>query len=92
LLLGAFTSCELAQPNTLPFTSDVPVDLQEKLNQTEESNVDSALYYSNLILDYIRENKLSDSLYIHYNSIQAFLLVRNTRQDQALHLLMDNVG
>ena len=90
LLLGTITSCELAQPNTLPFTSDVPVDLQQKLNQAEESNVDSALYYSNLILDYIRENKLSDSLYIHYNSIQAFLLVRNTRQDQALELLMDN--
>ena len=90
LLLGTITSCELAQPNTLPFTSDVPVDLQQKLNQAEESNVDSALYYSNLILDYIRENKLSDSLYIHYNSIQAFLLVRNTCQDQALELLMDN--
>jgi len=90
LLLGAFTSCELAQPNTLPFTSDVPVDLQEKLNRAEDSNVDSALYYSNLILDYIRENKLSDSLYIHYNSIQAFLLVSKNRQDQALQLLMDN--
>jgi len=84
------SSCQQPASPDLEQQSPIPKDLQQKLEQATNSSVDSAIYYSNLILGYIRDNKLPDSLYIHYNAIKAFQLVKTTGQDQALEPLLDN--
>jgi AraC-like DNA-binding protein len=84
------SSCQQPASPDLEQQSPIPNELQQKLAHATNSSVDSAIYYSNLILDYIRDNKLPDSLFIHYNAIKAFQLVKTTSQDQALEPLLDN--
>jgi AraC-like DNA-binding protein len=89
-ILGMLASCH--QPGTEPFLQqpDIPEDLREKLDHAQNSNVDSAIFYASVILEYIRENNLPDSLYIKFNSVKAFQLVKTPNSNEGLQPLMEN--
>jgi AraC-like DNA-binding protein/tetratricopeptide (TPR) repeat protein len=84
------SSCQQPTSPDLPQESPIPNDLQQKLAQAKKSNVDSAIYYSDVILAYIRENALPDSLHIAYGSIKSDYLLKTGDQYKALQLLIEN--
>jgi len=91
LFWGICSSCNKAEQGVSSPKLLVPDNLIQQLNQAKNSQLDSAIYYANLILDYIRENNLQDSLYIRYNSIKADQLSKTTDHDQeALRCLVEN--
>ena len=84
------SSCQHPTSPDLPQESPIPKDLQQKLAQAKNSNVDSAIYYSDVILAYIFENALPDSLHIAYSSVKSDYLLKTGDQHKALHLLIEN--
>lgn len=88
--VGILSSCQKAVPPIAAPESNIPLVLTEQLAKFEKSDPDSAIQYSNLILEHIQENQLPDSLYIHYNGIKAEQLNKNTRQEEALNIFIEN--